>query len=391
MNKWIIVGGGIQGITLATFLLKTAKTTIDKLAIIDRYDEPMSNWKNNTKFISMPFLRSPFVHHIDLDPFSLNAFVKKELYNHRTAFFGRYKRPSLDIFNEHCKYIINDLSIEQAWIKGDVCKVSKTKMGWQLRLENGQMVEGEKLALAIGIGEQLNIPHWAENLMNHKKGNIFHVFDKEAPDLHNLKQPVTIIGGGITAAHLAIKLCDLYPKQVTLVKRHSFKIHDFDSDSGWLGPKKQQGFQQISSYQNRRKEIIAARNKGSIPQDIYIKLKNLVKRGVLSVENKEVFQGVIDNENLSLFDKENNLITQTGSVILATGYMPNLPGSNWIKPLIEDLKLPYSKCGYPILSANLQWNQDLYVTGALAELEIGPIARNISGARQAAERIVRNL
>lgn len=31
------------------------------------------------------------------------------------------------------------------------------------------------------------------------------------------------------------------------------------------------------------------------------------------------------------------------------------------------------------------------MTGALAELEIGPIARNISGARQAAARIVSSL
>lgn len=35
MFKWIIVGGGIQGTTLATFLLKTGKVTINELAIID--------------------------------------------------------------------------------------------------------------------------------------------------------------------------------------------------------------------------------------------------------------------------------------------------------------------------------------------------------------------
>ncbi|MED3910201.1 hypothetical protein P4597_13550 [Peribacillus simplex] len=40
----------------------------------------------------------------------------------------------------------------------------------------------------------------------------------------------------------------------------------------------------------------------------------------------------------------------------------------------------------------MQWSPGLYdVTGALAELEMGPISRNISGARQAAERIVNSL
>ena len=45
----------------------------------------------------------------------------------------------------------------------------------------------------------------------------------------------------------------------------------------------------------------------------------------------------------------------------------------------------------PLLSKNLEWYPQFYVSGPLAELEIGPIARNISGARHAAERIVSNL
>nr|WP_249023480.1 hypothetical protein [Planococcus salinarum] len=47
-----------------------------------------------------------------------------------------------------------------------------------------------------------------------------------------------------------------------------------------------------------------------------------------------------------------------------------------------------ANCGFPIVNGNLQWDQNLYVMGSLAELEIGPIAKNISGARQAAERII---
>jgi hypothetical protein len=55
------------------------------------------------------------------------------------------------------------------------------------------------------------------------------------------------------------------------------------------------------------------------------------------------------------------------------------------------MELPCADCGYPIVSRALQWGHDLYVIGALAELEMGPIARNISGARQAAGRIVEYL
>ena len=38
----------------------------------------------------------------------------------------------------------------------------------------------------------------------------------------------------------------------------------------------------------------------------------------------------------------------------------------------------------------LEWGPNLFVSGALAELEVGPIARNISGARVAASIISDN-
>ena len=63
MYKWIIIGGGIQGTTMANFLLKQNKVSNDELAIIDPHTEPLANWKRCTNSISMPFLvkvRIPF-------------------------------------------------------------------------------------------------------------------------------------------------------------------------------------------------------------------------------------------------------------------------------------------------------------------------------------------
>jgi hypothetical protein len=79
------------------------------------------------------------------------------------------------------------------------------------------------------------------------------------------------------------------------------------------------------------------------------------------------------------------------NILLATGFIPTPPGLNWLGKLIKDLDLPCAQCGYPIISKTLEWHPQLYVTGPLAELEVGPIARNISGARHAAEKIVSNL
>jgi hypothetical protein len=43
---------------------------------------------------------------------------------------------------------------------------------------------------------------------------------------------------------------------------------------------------------------------------------------------------------------------------------------------------------YPIVDRALRWHPGIHVTGPLAELEIGPPARNILGARLSAERLL---
>ncbi len=45
--------------------------------------------------------------------------------------------------------------------------------------------------------------------------------------------------------------------------------------------------------------------------------------------------------------------------------------------------------GLPVLDQHLRWpNLELFLTGGLAALQLGPVARNLHGARMAAERIV---
>ena len=56
--------------------------------------------------------------------------------------------------------------------------------------------------------------------------------------------------------------------------------------------------------------------------------------------------------------------------------------------LVESAELPCASCGYPIVDRGLRWHPRIYVSGPLAELELGPAARNIAGARRAGDRLV---
>ncbi len=73
-------------------------------------------------------------------------------------------------------------------------------------------------------------------------------------------------------------------------------------------------------------------------------------------------------------------------IIRCTGFEATRPGGGWLDDAIREMELPCAPCGYPLVGPDLQWSDGIYVTGPLAELELGPVARNIVGARNAAGR-----
>ena len=81
---------------------------------------------------------------------------------------------------------------------------------------------------------------------------------------------------------------------------------------------------------------------------------------------------------------------QVDEILLATGFGKKPPGGKIIEEdLVQKAGLQVSEfCGFPIVDENLCWHPRIFVAGALAELELGPSARNIAGARLAAERIL---
>lgn len=165
---------------------------------------------------------------------------------------------------------------------------------------------------------------------------------------------------------------------------------DFDSDPGWLGPKNQTAYRQIHDYEKRRDVIIGARNRGSLTTELFQKIKKLENEQKIKVVDGEVISASKrDGEGITLILERQEVNAR--SIVFATGFKSRRPGGGWLDKAIEKFDLPCAPCGYPIVSPALEWCSHLFVMGSLAELEIGPIARNISGARQAAERIVRNL
>ncbi|MGD6801273.1 hypothetical protein [Rossellomorea aquimaris] len=145
----------------------------------------------------------------------------------------------------------------------------------------------------------------------------------------------------------------------------------------------------MNDYQERRKAIQGARHRGSITSELNAKISRLVRDGSLKIVDGEAASAVSESSGIRLNLKDGSTVN-FGAVLLATGFHPAMPEQEWLKTLIRQQNLQCANCGYPIVKPTLEWCPHLYVSGPLAELEIGPVSRNISGARKAAERIVFN-
>lgn len=387
MFKWLIIGGGIQGCTLATYLLRNKKTTIENMAIIDPHDKPLATWLRCTNTLEMPYLRSPSIHHIDVDPFGLEKFARSPQGRYLPRFTIPYDRPSLELFNRHCQQTFEETQMLKCWIQGRAVAMERLKNGWRVILSNGQEMTGQHVVLAMGLSEHPYYPEWAKHIQV-SGGPITHVFDKDIPDLNDLPRPIMVIGGGISAAHISLRLSRLFPSEVTLLTRHSLRVHQFDSDPGWLGPKYMSSFRSIQDYSERRKAIQKARFRGSMPSELHKALVRSQQRSLLSIIYDEVKTASYhDNQMVLHLASEKDIIT--GSIVLATGFHAHVPGMNWLQSTITSEGLLCADCGFPIVSPKtLEWGPNLFVIGALAELEIGPVSRNIAGARRGAERII---
>ena len=80
-------------------------------------------------------------------------------------------------------------------------------------------------------------------------------------------------------------------------------------------------------------------------------------------------------------------ITNVSCVILATGYKFNLHRYKFLTELVVQHRIPLV-CGLPCLDVDLQLHpiQNLFGSGTITQLQIGPAAGNIAGARLAYER-----
>lgn len=387
MLDWLMIGGGIHGTLLSLYLTRRKGAAYDRVRVLDPHPAPLAVWEKHSANTGMEYLRSPHAHNLHFDPFSLVTFARTRAGAPLARFTEPYGRPALDLFHAHSAHLIERYKLDGLRIEGRAEGLTRIAGGWRVETAQGG-IDTRRVVAATGNTENPFWPDWAQALKA-AGAPISHVFDA---DFEREKLPTwehaTVVGGGITAVQTALSLAMTAPGTVTLLMRHATRIHNFDSDPIWIDARQLQPFHQTQDYAQRRAIIREARHRGSMPPDVARDLRTGVEGGLLRHLEDSVVESRYDavSGNIELTLSGGDTLS-TARLILATGFDMARPGGAWLAKAVADYGLPTAPDGYPILDPTLCWAEGLYVMGPLAELEVGPTARNFIGARLAAERI----
>lgn len=389
--EWVIVGGGIHGVCLANHVLSASEFAHDDVRIVDPHEDLLASFESKARACGMESLRSTFVHHIGTDPFSLASFAEGRERTGELVDTEDYPaRPTLDLFLDHARWVIDRNSLADCHHRASVHGLREGEH--TLTVETAaDTLEARRVVLAVGLGGGPSYPAWTESLTD--ESTLTHVWDDGFEPTEDSQSPRTVVvGGGITAAQVACRLAK--SSDVTLLSRHELETATPEADPHWIN------WPHIEEYLHtlppgsatRRDRVRAARNDATIPPHVQRRLTDAQERDQLDVRRGEISCACPDDDGLLLRLADGQTVSNA-RVVLATGLDP-VSETPLVERVAEGLSLERGVDGYPVLDdETLAWRRrdgpapNLFVSGALAELSVGPLARNIVGARRVAQRL----
>jgi cation diffusion facilitator CzcD-associated flavoprotein CzcO len=324
-------------------------------------------------------MRSPVAHHLDVEAESLLEYAHR--HGRERELLQPYRRPSLGAFDDHCRSVIDRFRLQELVVPGRVEAITRTARGYRLELTRGA-IESRALVLASGLRGHERIPDWAGALVGPEWSRIRHAAEVKIGDEPLDGADVLIIGGGLSAGTLAAGAVRRGAK-VTLVFRRPLEARLFDADPGWVGPKYLRWFHAEERPEARLRMIERARGRAAMTPELLDELNARRRAGSLVIVCGEVVAVRPEPAALSVRFSAQAAERRFETIWLATGFAPATERLEWLHGLGP------LQChrGRPILPPSLELAPHCFASGWLAELEIGPTARNISGARSAAVRI----
>ncbi|CAK9436812.1 uncharacterized protein LODBEIA_P13340 [Lodderomyces beijingensis] len=333
-----------------------------------------------------------------------------------------YYRPSTRLFSDYCAEVVARYKLQDCVIRDSVvdvqyrliqCGGEDIGMGFVVRTQSGKVFGCKFVVVASGHVGKVNFPlapFANEAHFPHGACHTTHLFHQQVQflDPKYFRDPqrkrIVIVGGGLTSAQLAHVACrDPTVSSITLLFRSAVKIKHFDFHLDWVS--KYKNFKK-SIYHNQETDalryemMIEARGGGSINPEYLKKLNKHVKdhrltwlqkariasqawnghAWDLTIEQQQEREGGGEDEAVELRNVD--------YIYFATGSQADVKSLPFLRHMHQEHPIEVT-CGYPALTDNLQWNNDvpLFMVGRNAALKIGPTSANLDGARLGAERV----
>lgn len=344
----------------------------------------------------MAEFRSPFVHHVGTDPFSLRDFAQErgredELVPSTVG----AERPTVSLFFDHADWLCERYDLESIHANAQVTAVGDGPRTVEIETTRGH-IASQWCLLAVGHGQSVSYPEWAERLT--PADPLAHVWDPTFdPDTVGRTATVGIVGGGITAAQLATTLARP-ERDVVLFARSPFRVETLEASTDWMHfSGRIEELQGHPSASRAREELVSdARYDGTMPPYVFRRLQRALERETVELERSEIAVATEAGGTVVVTCEDGSAFC-LDELICATGFDSPYDGKLF-RQLRQDSALQTGFRGAPVLDdETLRWlRQDgtlsrVAVSGAAAQQVLGPFARNVIGARRAGTLIRRFL
>lgn len=382
-----IIGAGPHALTLVTHLLQKRQTMQGKFLVFDPTGQWISRWNQQFAALEIPHLRSPAVHHPDPNHFGLRKFAE----NRSTELHVPYDLPGTQLFADFCQDVIQRFALQQRVIAGLVTRIEPLPHlihpRLRLWLQDGQSIIARRVVLATNSAK-IQIPDWVNQIESaYPEDRLCHSTTVDLRKLNLTGEKVLIVGGGLTSGHLAVGAISRGAK-VHLMIRRQMQEKLFDAEPGWLGPKYLKAFFAEQDYQKRFEMIVQARNGGSMTPETGMQLRRQVDSGNLKIgENCQIVKASFVGENWRVECSDGSQ-HECSRIWLSTGTKFDVTSEALLKEVFAAYPIKIVN-NLPVLDEHLRVpGCELFLMGGLAALQVGPTARNLSGARMASEKIV---
>lgn len=372
----LVIGAGPAGLAVATVLRCHGE---DDLEVLDPSGVWLDRWHHRFAAQDIPHLRSPAVHHPHPDPFALLAGSG----DGDLVRAGQANLPTTTAFARFITALVSTLGLEAAVTPARAIRLDLAPSGAVSVTGSDAIVRRPARVVLATNARRAVVPAALRAWTRHPC-----VAVGDAADVRRTPPggEVLIVGGGISAGHLALGAI-ARGARVTLVSRRRLVVRRYDTHPTWLGPRKLRPFAAEPDPERRRRMIDQARGGGSMPHWMRRSLEQAAEDGALRLHQRRTIAAVEPRDSRLSVSLDDDTTAEVDTVWCATGGALDASTDPLCAALRRAVPTPIAG-GLPELDAALRWpGAEVHLVGAAAGLLLGPTAGNLVGHRRAAQRI----